>query len=370
MENILAPIMSFKKLHVAVFVKEQLQHGGIDCFLTDEGFGVTEDHAPKGFRIKVSVNDTEKAVNILLRIQKEHDLENLKEDITIEGERKILVPVDIADYPDNLLEYAFGIAKETNAELKLLYVYKDPIEGAPVKHTTSWELHEKIEAAEAYNNAQIKMVQFRNEVNELIDQETRNKTKMHFAMLRGKPETVINAVCRRYKPSLVVMAPKERKGSFMSSVTTSVIEQGNIPVMTIPKSAKYKGLETINIMYATDFYDSDNTSLNTLLEIVSPFKTNIHCIHVDIDHDELKETKVIELNELLATEYKEYQIECKLIESSDLIKGFESFVKKNNIDLISFSSPKKTMFYKMFHPNILKKMVSHTKIPMLVFPIP
>jgi nucleotide-binding universal stress UspA family protein len=373
MENLLAPIMSFKKLHVAGFVKEQFELEGIECFLTDEGFEVTDDSDPKGFKIKVGLKDTEKAIQILLRIHKDHDLDKIRQDSSIKGKRKILVPVDISNYDSNLLEYAFGIALKTDAELKLLHVYKDPSLSGPTKHTTSWELHEKIEAAEAYNKAQSRMLKFRTEVKDVIDRETRNKTKMHFALLRGRPENVIIAICKRYKPDLVIMSPKgkdEKKGAFMSSVTTSVIEHGNTPVMTIPKSARYKGMELINIMYATDFYDADNTSLNTLLDIVKPYDPKIHCIHIDIESDGMKQAKVDDLNQLLKKEYSHQQIECKLFESSDVTKGFEDFVKKNNIDLISFSSPKRTMFYKIFHPNLLKKMVSTTKIPMLVFPVP
>jgi nucleotide-binding universal stress UspA family protein len=369
MENLLTSIASFQKLHVAAYVKEQFELEGIECFLTDEGFDTSADHVPKGFKLKVGHKDTELAVSILLRIHKQEDLEQISKDSSLNDKRKILVPIDISNYSVNQLEYAFGIAVKTDAEVKILYVYKDPSIGGPVKHTTSWEKHERIEAAEAYNKAQKELVKFRNELKLKVDKEKRRKTKLHFHLLRGRPENVIISICKRYKPDLVIMSPKEKKGAFIGSVTTNVIEHGNIPVMTIPKSARYKGLDLINIMYATDFYESDNTSLDRLLQIVAPFDTKIHCIHIDIEHDDLIQAKVDELNQLLEKDYSQYNIQCKLFESSDVIKGFEDFIKKNNIDLISFSSPRRTLFYKILHPNRLKKMVSTTKIPMLVFPI-
>ena len=372
MENLLVSIASFNKLHVAGFVKEKLQIEGIECFLTDEGFELDDDSIPKGFKLKVGLKETEKAIDVLLKIHKEFDLDKIRQDSSIKDKKKILVPIDISEYSINILDYAFGLADKTDAEIKLLYVYKDPTQSGPVKHTTSWEKHEKIELIEAYNNAQTNLLKFRAEIKQKIDKKLLDKAKMHFALLKGRPENVIVAVCKRYKPDLIIMSPKgkdQKKSAFIGSVTTNVIEHINFPVMTIPNSAKYKGLDLINIMYATDFNEADNTSLNRLLEIVAPFETKIHCIHIDIEHNPLKQGKVDELNLFLEKEYSKYNIQCKLFESSDVIKGFEDFVKKNNIDLISFSSPRRNLFYKMFHSNRLKKMVSTTKIPMLVFPV-
>ncbi len=370
MENQLVSIASFKKLHVGGFVKEKFELEGIECFLTDEGFGYTGESIPKGFSLKVRVAETEKAVSILLKIHKEYDLDKIRHDSSIKDKRKILVPIDISNFSFNACEYAFGLAERTDAEVKLLYVYSDPSLNGPVKHTTSWQKHERIEAAEAYKKAQSNLVNFGQELRKHIGEEKLNKVKMHYALLRGRPEIVITALCKRYKPDLIIMGPKrkeERKGTFNGSVTTRVIEHTNYPVLTVPKSAKYQGLELINVMYATDFNESDNTSLNRLLEIVSPFKTKIHCIHIDIENDPLKQGKVEELNLQLKKDYSKYDIQCKLIESTNQIKGFEDFISKNDIALISFSSPRRNVFYKIFHPNKLKKMVSTSKIPMLVF---
>ncbi len=372
MENILVTIVTFKDLHVGCFVKEKFEFEGIECFLTDEGIKVTNSNIPQGIKLKVRANDSEKAIRAILQIHKEYDLDKIEQDSSFKEKKKILVPVDISKYSINVCDYAVGIAEKTDAEVKLLYVYEDPTLTGPVKPTTSWETHEKIEAAEAYSKAQARLLKFSDDLKEHIGKKMLKKTIIHFALLRGKPEEVIVALCNRYKPDLIIMGPKEKdekKSAFIGSVTTRVIEHTKFPVLTIPKSATYQGLGLLNIMYATDFNEVDNSSLNKLLDIVSPFDTKIHCIHIDIDNDSLKQGKVDELNQFLKKEYSKYNIQCKLFESSDTIKGFEDFIEKNNIDWISFSNPRRTLFYKMFHPNQLKKMVSTSKIPMLVFPV-
>lgn len=372
MGNILVTIVTFKKSHVGCFVKEKFEFEGIECFLTDEGFKTTNSNIPQGIKLKVRANETEKAIRLLLQIHKQYDLDKIEQDSSIKDMKKILVPVDFSEYSINICKFAIGIAEKTNAEIKFLYVYNDPSETGPQKHTTSWERHAKYVSEEAYNKAQTRLLKFGDELKEHIGKEMLKKIKMHFALLKGNPEDVIVALCKRYKPDLIIMGPKgkdEKKSAFIGSVTTKVIEHTKFPVLTIPKSATYQMLDLINIMYATDFNEVDNSSLNKLLDIVSPFDTKIHCIHIDIENDSLKQGKVDELNQFLKKEYSKYNIQCKLFESSDVIRGFEDFIEKNNIDWISFSNPRRTLFYKIFHPNKLKKMVSTSKIPMLVFPV-
>ncbi|MFA8435320.1 MAG: universal stress protein [Marinifilaceae bacterium] len=372
MEDSLITILTFEKLEVGCFVKEKFEFEGIECFLTDEGIKLTEGHTPKGIKLKVRANDSERAIRTVLEIHKQYDLDKIRHDTSIVDKKKILVPIDLSEGSINACEYAFGIAEKTNAEIKILYVYDDPTMTGHFKHTTSWVEHERIDAAEAYRNAQAGLLKFGNALNKQIDKKLLKEVKMHFALLRGTPEDVIVALSKRWEPDLVVMGTngkKEDEGVYSGSVIPKVIENTKYPVLTIPKTAEYKGLDMINIMYATDFNEADNTSLNKLLEIVSPFDTMIHCIHIDIKNDPLKQGKVDELNQFLKKEYSEHNIQCKLFESTDEIRGFEYFVKKNDIDWISFSNPRRTLFYKIFHPDKLKKMVSTSKIPMLVFPI-
>jgi len=239
MENQLVTIASFTKLQVGGFVKEKFEFEGIECFLTDEGFKITNEYVPRGLKLKVRVNDTERAVNVLLKIHKEHDLYKIDVSTAIKDKMKILVPVDLSEYSLNACKYAFGIAEKTSAEIKLLYVYEDPSQNGPVKHTTSWESHIRLDLEEAYNNAQKKLIDFSNDLKKLIPAENQKKAKWHYALLKGIPENVIVALSKRYKPDIILMAPRdkaEKKGMFAGSVTTKVIENTNFPVLTVRKS--------------------------------------------------------------------------------------------------------------------------------------
>ncbi len=371
MENLLVTIATFKKLNVGCFVKEKFELEGIECFLTDENIKTT-DNTPQGIKLKVRANDTEKAVQVIMQVHKESDLDKIELSGSIPDKKKILVLIDFSESSINACRNAFIIAKNTNAEVKLLYVYEDPSLNRMAKNTTSWEEYEKIEEEETYKKAQANLLKFSDEMKEKIGNEILKDIKMHFTLLKGNREDVILALGKRYKPNFMIIGINEcdeNNPSFIGSIVTDVFEQTNFPILTIPKSASLKVDSLMKILYATDFHEADNTSLNKLLDIVAPYDTKIHCINIDYKSDSMKQSKVDELNKFLKQEYSQHDIQCSLFKSSDLVKGFEDYIESNNIDLISFSSHKRTVFQKMFLPNNLNIMVSTCKVPMLVFPI-
>lgn len=372
MENLLVTIITFKHLHVGCFVKEKFEFEGIECFLTDESFKTTNGNIPQGIKLKVRANETEKAIRTILQIHKEYDLDKIEQDSSVKDKKKILVPINFSEYSMNACKFAVGIAGKINAEINFLYVYNDPNDIGPDKHTTSWEKHAKYVSEEAFNEAQNSLLEFSDSLKKHISVENLSKVKIHYSLFKGKPGNVIINISEKYKPDVVIMATKgkdEKKGTFVNSVTTKVIDNIHFPVLTIPKSATYRDIKKINIMYATNFNEADNLSLDKLLKIMTPFDKEIHCVHIDIHDDKYQQSKVDKLNQLFKKEYSKLKIVCKVFESSNIINGFDEFIEENNIDIISFSKPKRTMLYKFFHQSKLKKLVSTEKIPMLIFPV-
>jgi hypothetical protein len=139
--------------------------------------------------------------------------------------------------------------------------------------------------------------------------------------------------------------------------------------LAVPDSAILNEKNTMKVMYATDFYEEDHSSLNKLIDILDPFEKKIYCVHIDVDDDPSQEQKVEELNTMLEKKYSDQNIRCELFESKSIAQGFNDFVAINNIDVISFSKMKRSAFYKMFHPGHLSKLVSIEKVPVLIIPL-
>lgn len=371
MENQLVTVLRITKPQLGSFVKDKFEAEKIECFFTNEGMTLGSTYNPYEVLLKVRVGQSEKAVKILLQIQKDYDIDKIQENGSFKDLKKILVPVKLSESCIELCKYAILLAKKTNAELKLLYVYEDPTLNEPERHTASWERYVKLELQEVNKKAQLKLTNFSLELKKKIPADLFNSVKLHYRMLKGTPENVIADASERYNPDFIIMGigEKLKSGEFLGKTTVKVIEHSNYPVLVVPLNATFKGKEKINVMYGTDFYDADNSSLNKLLKILQLYEKEIHCVHIDLQDDADLQQKVEELNKMLVMDYSIYKIQCELFESDNVVKGFDEFVEKNDIDLISFSKIKRSAFYHMFHANRLKQLIATEKIPMLVFPV-
>ena len=372
MENQLVTILRITKPQVGSFVKRRFESEGIDCFFTNEGLKMGGAYNPDEVLLKVKAGKSEKAIKLLMKMHKEYDLDTLSEDASYAQMKKILLPVKMSEGCLELCKFAVSVAKKNKAEIKLLYVYEDPTIHESAKHTVSWEKHVKMELQEAHKKAQLKLVNFSLEIKKIIPAELLRSVNLHYRMLKGVPEHVIVDAAERYQPDIILMGSEgeyEKTNEFHGKTIAKVIDNCNFPVLVVPPKAAFEGKEKINVMYATDFYDSDNSSLNKLLGILQVFDKEIHCVHIDLNDDSHHQEKVDELNKMLARDYSVHNIECVLFESDDVVKGMEAFAKENDIDIISLSKMKRSSFYKMFHPNLLEKIVSIENIPMLIFPV-
>ena len=373
MENQLVTILRITRPQLGSFVKNKFEAEDIECFFTNEGLTLGSEYNPDEVLLKVKTYQSEKAINILLQIHKDYDFDKIREDKTYKDLKKILVPIKLINNCIDICKYAMLLAKNTNAEVKLLYVYPDPNFNEPVKHTVSWQRHVKMELREAHRNAQIKLMEFSDELKSQIPKTLFDSVKLHYRILKGTPQNVITDASERYRPDILLMGTRKNtkeSGGFLEKTIVKVIEQSNYPVLAVPVSANFTGLNKINVMHATNFYDEDNSSLDKLLDILQSYEKEIHCVHINLQNNPLHKEKAVELNKFLAKEYGEHNIRCELFESKNMITGFNDFVEKNHIDIISFSKRKRSAFYKMFHHSLLEKLVSRGgDIPILIFPV-
>jgi nucleotide-binding universal stress UspA family protein len=372
MENQLVTILRVAKPQVGSFVRKRFESEGIECFFTNEGMTIENKYNPDEVLLKVKAGKSEKAIKLLLQMHKEYDLDSITEDSSYAQMKKILLPVKMSEGCLELCKFAVSVAQKNNAEIKLLYVYEDPIIHESAKHTVSWEKHVKMELQEAHKKAQLKLVNFSIEIKKIIPKELLRSVNLHYRMLKGIPEHVIVDAAERYQPDIILMGSSgkyETTNEFHGKTIARVIEGSAFPVLVVPPKAVFPGKEKINVMYATDFYDSDNSSLNKLLGILQAFEKQIYCVHIDLHDDPHHQEKVDELNKMLARDYSAHNIECILFESDDVVKGFEAFAEKNEIDIISFSKMKRSSFYKMFHSSLLERIVSIGNIPMFIFSV-
>ena len=366
MENY-AIIATFADPREAYYFRFKLGIEGIDAYIIETEKKENGEIIP--LQVQVNLKNVEKAIDLLCEMRMAKDFQNIEE--KIKNIRRILVPIDFSDYSYSAALFAFSIAKSINAEIKLLHVFKDPFMGGTfLGNRTSYENFTKNVMNEIFQMAQNNMVLFIDKLKQKLKEYNLEDVSYHYVLQKGKPEYQIVKISETYKPYMIVLGTKgvgQMPGDLIGSVTLKVIENTTVPILAIPEEWEFKGLDKLNVLYATDFQDSDFTAFNKLLDILKPFKVKLECVHIETDEkNPWKEMQLFKLESYLNENYEE-DIKCHMIKNDDLFAGIQEYVDKMNIDIISFTSPKRSIVYKLLYPNNLKKMVYQSKIPLLIF---
>ena len=105
-----------------------------------------------------------------------------------------------------------------------------------------------------------------------------------------------------------------------------------------------------------------------MIQMLTPFDINIHCVHVCFVEKKPWDTvKLEELKTHLLSGYKDVNISFSNIVSDSIINGLETYIRENNIDALAVTAHKRNLFEKIFIPSVSRKIYSETGKPLLVF---
>ncbi|MCD4745735.1 MAG: universal stress protein [Bacteroidales bacterium] len=355
----------------AQLLKGRLESEGIECFLTN--INLIQPDIASGVRVRINEKDLEKALRIIEEIKLEYGKDKEGTLKKLKNVRRILVPIDFSDCSVNACQYAIGLAEKLKAEIKLLYAYYSPIiEPEAFDETYTYQVNLEKILLNIETEAKQNIEELTKNLKDKIKQDKIKGVKVNYSLVRGSPDDAILDFNETYNPGIIIMGTKgkgEKTDDIIGSVTTRIIEKAKIPVLVIPENSIFNGIENINnIVYATDFDDSDFKAIRKLMSLVRPFNMKIYCVHIGFDPKNVwDKVKMESLEEHFNNEYKDYDIVCNILENKDILKGLEDFILDKKIDIISLTTHKRGIISKFFKPSLTRKMLFHTDIPVLVF---
>jgi nucleotide-binding universal stress UspA family protein len=364
---ILVTLATYEQTKTAYFLKENLENENIDCFLA---FGYNTERQAEEVRIQVKEEDVERSIRIMMGIRDKYGKE-IEELDPGDETRKIIVPTDFSVASQNACYYAIQMAEKLEAEIKVLHVYENPIDAEKVKKSATLQDYAQSAIRDREKKAKSEILAFMSMMKAFMAHQQIRDVKIHTTVVMGDIVGRIKEISGFYKPDTIVLGTvgrKEGSGSVLAGVANEIIRELEIPVYAIPGPGARKDFEQVNILYATDFNEKDHTSLNQLLKVVEPFQKSITCVHIDTAHNPSKKERMDELNIYLKKEYSEHNIQCRLIEDQDVFHGIKEFAEKNRINLLSFTTQKRGIFDKLFKPNLFKKILQESNLPILIFP--
>ncbi|MFW5687716.1 MAG: universal stress protein [Bacteroidota bacterium] len=352
----------------AEVLKARLESAGIECHL--KNVNLLQGAVSEGVKVQIRESDVEKALRIIMELKAFQEEKEAKDTREI---RRILVPVDFSDFSRTACIYALKLADKYDADLKILHVFYAPIvDLVPITDAYSIQVDMDINLREMEEQARRKLSDFVAEIRKIAIDEGFEDLKISYSLREGIVEDEIATTAKAYKPGIIVLGTKgkgEKQSDIIGSVVYRVLDRTKIPVLAIPDKTSLENFSKIkNIVYATDFDDSDYVAIRRLIYIVSAFDVKIYCVHVSRNsEDKWDKVKMDNLRDYFKQISTQTEVECSFIKGDNPVANLESFCKLNKIDIIALSNRKRGLLQRMFNPGITRKLIHSGSLPLLLF---
>lgn len=273
----------------------------------------------------------------------------------------ILHPTDFSECANDALDYAIEIAKVLNCKIRI--VHSLVFEGELSVTQTASAMLKLTEVVKREAEESIKV---------LGDKVIANNIECEGSIFTGDISAWLPNFIADNKPVLVVMGTKGSNtvsSKLFGSNTYSIIKNSEVPVLAVPKFAKYKKPFDIFVL-STDFRSKDLDAVKFLAKLAKPSNVKIDVIHVLNEEASKKSNNQILLDNLekKVKEQEGYDnIEYKLLYSEDPETRLKILVEEEKPDMLTLVMRKQGFFERLLFGSLTEKLVHTGNIPLLVF---
>ncbi len=349
----------------AQILQTYLESNGIECYLNN--INLVQPIVAEGVQVQIKESDVEKALKILAeKHPKEHPAKMV-------SPRKILVPIDFSLPSQNAARFAVLLASKYGSEIKLLHVFNSPmVDMIPFTDAASIQIDIDISYNILRKNAKEKLLKFYSDIKRFANKLNLGDFKIGYSLAEGYAAYGIIEMSKRYKPGIIVMGTKGegyRSTELVGSVATEVSNETRLPLLVIPEAAVLRGIDEVkDVLYTTEFDESDFVAIRKLISIMSLFNVNIHCLHVSDEPDSaIVKAKMNQLKDYFTEINPKVNVYCSIAKGPDIVKTYKRYIIDNKINLVALTHQKRNLIYKILNPSITKKILYESDVPVLLF---
>jgi nucleotide-binding universal stress UspA family protein len=269
--------------------------------------------------------------------------------------KKILCPTDFSGAANNAIAYAGKLAHATNSELTLLNVQSlfdySPIEVVSAEHSPATFVKRNLESQCDEVIRTFKIV---------CNAEVETGFSRLSSVIREKAQDF----------DLIVMGTDgadDLYEFFSGSNTYRAIEKTKTPVLVIPSGCIYSEIKSM--VYSFDYLRERNLPLARLVPFVKALKCELTILEVmEEAYSKDAEEDLRELQFILKTMYSgDIDYEFDTIRSSDVASSINSYILRNQPDVLALCSVHRNIIGKLFHKSIIKNISAVCSYPVYVF---
>lgn len=270
------------------------------------------------------------------------------------GIKTILVPIDFSDCAENALKYALILAGRMDAKVILYHSYFSP----HTAHLSARSATEGKKSAREISEEQLQDAYMR--APHLPLQEVEYHTSPR-EMREELPQLVLDK-----KVDLIVMGTQGigwLGGRIFGTNTSWTIENIGCPIIAIPETEV--ALQIKNVMYASDYLDSDVGNLELTALIAKLFEAELKIVHVRESDEQEQESSTFIARVKAAIPSFDFQF--VQVNAPNVEQGLEDYLDHHPVDLLVMSAQRRNGLERLFGKSITKLMVHHLSGPALFF---
>lgn len=183
----------------------------------------------------------------------------------------------------------------------------------------------------------------------------------------GSIAEVVEKIMEDKSINLVVMGSHKSYGItrfIYGSHTHSVLDNLNCPVLLIPESLQFHGINSI--VYATDLTFDNDKVINYLVDFASPFHATIAVNHISPFNPSSPNPATVHLQNHLDSFVP--PIFYNNLKASNIKDSLIEMTGTGRADILALVHKRYDFFERLFHPSISKQIANIAKVPLLVLP--
>lgn len=275
----------------------------------------------------------------------------------------LLVPFDFSIYAENALNYAVGLAQNTEASITLFHAFEVPV---PAGYEDASLTYNMALANEEKKKLKLRLEEVAAAYKDSVYIGTTKPVEFQVEVKRDDFEEAIADFLKLHPHNLVIMGTKGMQGweELVDESNTAIISEViNTSVLVVPVQASFEGIQ--HTVYGSNLDKKDSLVLNDLRDFSEFFGGRITCVHVRVKPD-VKDKDWQSVEQLEHIFENTDNVTFQVIASPSAEQGLFSFAKSNNADLLAVKPQDHGLIGSLFHKSVTKQLAHHTDMPLLI----
>lgn len=269
---------------------------------------------------------------------------------------RILFPTDFSPSAEQAFVYALQFARATGATITTVHAYQLPdIRGVSLPNTLR-QIYDSM-SLEEFENFKDKVPA----LHAIAEKCQATNVQVSHAMVEGEPKNAILRAIADHNIDLVIMGTTGAgvlKEMFLGSVAAEVMENASVPVLAIPREARFTGLIR-KVALAAAFTAEDEQALPKVRDIADMFGAKLSCFNADVSHTMQYTDKVEQFRK------KFPEVDFHVVPSTDMEQSIREYIRDHEIDILAMVIHQRGRIRELFEGSITKRIVYRSDTPIL-----